>query len=59
MPAVRQPGAKTGFFKMTRPSIGGILSKNESADNFKKSIVESRQGVKEGRLTVRKSQNPF
>jgi hypothetical protein len=46
------PAAKryTGFFKMTRRSIGGKLFKNESADKFKKSIFESRQGVKKGRL---------
>jgi hypothetical protein len=35
---------------MTRSSIGGILLKIESADNFKKCIFESLQCVKEGRL---------
>jgi len=47
---VRRPSTGTGFFKMTRRSIGDILLVNESANNLKKSIFESRQCVKEGRL---------
>jgi hypothetical protein len=47
---VRRPSTGTGFFKMTRRSIGDILLVNESAaGSYEKSIFESRQCVKEGR----------
>jgi hypothetical protein len=35
MHADRRPSCGTGFFKMTRQSIGGILFENKSADGLK------------------------